>query len=412
MSLEEKYNQLFQLDSPSSSFHENTGENSNDVSFLERTIENSSSPSYSPWTSTPSKTVIAAPISQPSPITTPVIMASQGSAFQNHLPSQQIPKELESIKSELTNCDSEHSLAIWLFIETYDSDIQVRDYVEKILKYSFFPIEPDLSQLSKLSSPNFELESSTQVDILRNFTTYFQKKNFVRNTSGAIDKKFPMFNTFSKFTVPHYHQLPLQTFKDICEAKKQLALSMQTSYVQGVCFTMELMLLRNFAIISEAVNAQSNDVNSIDIIKYFFITFFAKAKTNYLINSNVKNIDWSKKITTCQPPLPNWRKTGGKPPINAKNIYAEALCKRVTDGVEKITSLSVLQDIKSKGSQGGPKPHNDNNLLGQGNQTVKQITKQPRAPPPRRHKKDNFMKKRNIGESSQVLDFDKAFTEF
>jgi len=318
----------------------------------------------------------------------------------------------QPLESQIKLIDEDMILSIWHFLPTYDKDKLVREYVDKIILTGFLPDEPDLDSLTELDVPNYELPKDVQVNILNNFSTYFQQKNFTKNVQGASDANHALFKPYDNFKVPHYHQLPLSTFGEVSEAKTRLALSMQNSYVTGVKFSMELLLLNSFVEINNFVKGMYNTQHIVtENTKYFYLTFFAKAKINFLGNFTVKKIDWSKRVSKINPALPGWRKKEEKPPINTKNFYCQDLCKRVSEGKEQISSDSVLREIESNKKK-PYKPKAAVTTSSQGQSSVKKITKQPKR---QFHKKregnEKFMENRNLGRNN-FLDFDEAYKTF
>lgn len=377
-----------------------------------------SSGQQSPQSSAHNSTSSSPTPGQPPPVHTSSPINSTSAVFYlispHHNRQSRNPNIMnEDIERQLKLIDEDSTLSIWQFLPSYNKDKLVREYVEKIILTGFIPHEPDLDNLPDVEAPDYELSKLIQVNVLNNFSTYFQKKNFNKNVQGAVDADHALFKPHDNFKVPHYHQLPLSVFEEVSEAKKRLAINMQNSYLNGVKFSMELLLLQTFVEISEFVKGMSNSEHIVtEHTRYFYLTFFAKAKINFLGNFTIKKIDWSKRDPKNKPALPGWRKNGDKPPVNTKNFYCQDLCKRVNEGKEIISSTSVLKEIASNKKRPlEPKSVVSTSSQGEGHMTVKRITKKAKK---QFHKKregnDKFMKNRNL--DSKYLDFDDAFENF
>ncbi len=401
--------------SPSYSPHSTSPSHSEDLMQISPPLPGQQSSFASPLKSSSSSPTPGQPppLRASSPVQQKSADSSKLGAIYNSNHSQASNMD-DSMESQLKSLDEDQSLSIWHFLSTFEKDKLVREYVEKIIITGFIPIEPDLDSLTDVDAPEYELPKGVQVNILNNFSTYFQKKNFSKNVQGAVDANHALFKPHDNFKVPHYHQLPLSVFEEVSEAKKRLAINMQNSYLSGVKFSMELLLLQSFVEINEFVKTMFNSEDIVtDHTKYFYITFFAKAKINFLRNFTIKKIDWSKreKESKVKPAYPDWRKKGEKPPVNTKNFYCKDLCTRVVEGKEQISSSSVLREIETNKK----KPLEPRTVVtvsqGQDHVSVKKRTKQAKKLAPRKREgNQKYMENRNLG--NKVLDFDEAYKNF
>lgn len=288
-----------------------------EASFNQMTSENTDSPSYSPCSSSPEK------------------MESDEQPNLSANPPLQILEEIDG---------EEKRLSIWNIINDYQRDPLVKEYFNLLQQVKVKPCVPDPSILQNLPTPNFELPKETQIILLNNFTTYFQCRYSALNINGALQHDICLFSPYINFRVPQFEMLPLSYFNETKETKEIFTKAIQTSAVNGLAFTIELILLRTLAEIDKIVKSKSESAEEcLQTTQFFYLTFYKAAKENFHQTFKVKQIDWSSKSSRVKEVLPKWRKESGEPPAVKTNRYASDLVRKLEKGKVKITSLGIIE---------------------------------------------------------------------
>lgn len=287
----------------------------------------------------------------------------------------------DAVTSLLEELDSGKALSIWNHLQNKESDLLVKEYLNIIQKVKVMPEHPTTSVLDSIPSPVFELPNAIQISVLNMFTSYLQCRYSALNINEALTHEKCLFSPFISFKIPQFNLLPQEYFQECFDFKKTFVKGIQASAVNGLAFTMELILLRILDEIHSHVQSTSNANNEeeeIQNVQYFFLTFFSAAESNFKDKFKIKSIDWEKKECRVKNILPKWRRDKSAPPIVASNRYAKELSKKVKESSVKITPLGIITQTNNQPStsgQGQVSIPTVNSKQGNGGKGVKALTK-------------------------------------
>lgn len=123
----------------------------------------------------------------------------------------QLKKKLKfELKEKVSLHDPESKTCIKNFLESYDNDPLVSEYVDKLCKNIILPIPPDPDFMAEcLSLKGFcGLTQVTKIDCLNDFCFFFQSIYFSHNVQGATDNSVALFNPKVNFNIPQFQLLP------------------------------------------------------------------------------------------------------------------------------------------------------------------------------------------------------------
>ncbi|CAL8128633.1 unnamed protein product [Orchesella dallaii] len=287
-------------------------------------------------------------ISQPPPPNHPANSASniQLEASSSTASSLERQRMNENV-SLLLEIDPDKNLSIWEYLEQENRDPLIKEYIDIVRDSNFLPEEP-MSDLLRDSdfTPSFELAQDIQCKVINNFSCYLKGDNFVTNVKGATEANITLFQPTTKFYIPQYSLLPGKVFETFDNCKKMCVLSMQSAAVLGQSFTKELLLLRNFKLLKDAVALQLGDEDErLETTKYFYLTLYTSTYVNYFKTKKVKNIVWSQRKGRTHGSVPKWRMNNSEPPTETKCKFAEKLTSLVTQNKIKIDKVKALGDL-------------------------------------------------------------------
>ncbi|CAL8101378.1 unnamed protein product [Orchesella dallaii] len=308
--------------------------------------------------------------------------------------------------------DSKKDLSILNFLESYDRDILVREYVDKLLKYQMLPFQPDQTLLESMEAPNYTLSVEVQKVIIPNFFWYFQKRYFEKNTMEASDRDIPLFSPIARFNVPQYQHIPLATIEKLTEDRKIFAVSTQYKFLLGNQFSMENQLLQIWHEITTYISSM-NEIKTKDQIQqethYFYLTFFLTCKTEFFKKYRMRNIDWDKKEDKVKPSLPRWRKENLTAPNNMSNRYSAALVKGIEEGRQAInanTAISNFTNLTTKTIA-----EIENNILSQNSKNIPTTSRAKIKPYNREPVKNTKSFKRQLGTTNSRRSYNPKFND-
>lgn len=185
------------------------------------------------------------------------------------------------------------------------------------------------------------------------------------NINQACQREKCLFSPYIYFQVPQFELLPAEYFSECHELKLNFAKGIQTSAVNGLAFTMELILLRTFKLIKDQVETLGQESAALtQLIMYFFLKFFVAAEGNFQKTFKSKDIDWDKKECRVKSILPKWRRQETPtPPLVRPNRYVRVLSEKLSKGSAKISSLGIIQHCKSDKSANSTEPKERGNAV-------------------------------------------------
>lgn len=150
----------------------------------------------------------------------------------------------------LHKIDPDKSLSVWNLLTYKGNDKLVDEYLETIVRLQIKPCIPDKTRLSNLNTPNFDLSTTCQIEIIDNFTAYFQCRYSATNINSALEHDVTLFSPYINFNIPQHQLLPKFYFDETKNDKISFVKAIQSNAVEGLAFTTELLLLRILKIIS------------------------------------------------------------------------------------------------------------------------------------------------------------------
>ncbi|MES2287675.1 MAG: hypothetical protein V4547_18410, partial [Bacteroidota bacterium] len=138
-----------------------------------------------------------------------------------------------------------------------------------------------------------------------------------------------------------------------CSCNSQAAVmfaiqAIQTSAVNGLAFTIELILLRTLNTINNEVKIKIADTNEcVQIVQYFYLSFYNAARLNFHQKFNVKEIDWENKESKVKDLFPKWRRDNMETPQIRSNRHAKELISKVENGSVKINAMGIVKTRKA-----------------------------------------------------------------
>ncbi|CAL8083748.1 unnamed protein product [Orchesella dallaii] len=270
------------------------------------------------------------------------------SSTQNHSNSPFLIEEQDQIfkipskyMKLLHELDQNKELGIWNYLNYYESDKLVQEYLNLLSLVKVRPGIVDNTKLCDLPVPNYDLTIISQTECLNNFFHYFQCRYFARNIKQATEKDICVANPLYRLMIPQFQTLPLGAHKEFFQIKQQFGVALQVSATLATVFNIELFLLKIFNEILTTVKQKTvSDSQRDSDFKYFFLTLYTSARVEFHKSYLVKEIDWSKRVTKARECVPKWRKESTEPPKSIQNRYAQALIKRVTES-KQITSAAA-----------------------------------------------------------------------
>jgi hypothetical protein len=242
-----------------------------------------------------------------------------------------------SVKDRLEDLDYINDLSALKFIDSYNSDPLVTEYINNLLEYpQCCPIVPSEEKIleyldfpSTLVPPN-----ELYVLLTTNFFSYFQVSYFKNNVQNATANGKTMFNPKCDFFMPQFPLVPEKVLNDMTRAKTAFVYHIQGYAVDGASFTRELLLLRNIKAIKDFVlSAEPGTLDTASHVKHIFSKGYVRAQLEFSNKYNVKNIDWNKREDKVRHTVPFWRKaTIPVPPTTAYNKYAVSLSEDIRAG--------------------------------------------------------------------------------
>jgi|SRR5690348_2270549 len=254
-------------------------------------------------------------------------------------------KEASQIEQQIRKIDKKKELCILDFLDSYSSDVLVREYVTLLLKNKVLPKIPENPEDYFHTKTNFDLSVEAHDIIINNFMNYFQVDYFQNNVVDAMSRNLALFNPINNFWTPQFHLLPENTLNMITKIKEAYVAQIQNQSLEGSNFSKELILLRIIdRIFSELVGPNRN----FKFYSYQFCLHYMKAKCEFLKTYPIKSIDWDKKKTKIVHSKPKWRKEIPLAiPTKFNNHYAKSISVRIKNGQESFSFKDVMKDVEN-----------------------------------------------------------------
>lgn len=248
--------------------------------------------------------------------------------------------------SFLHHVDPEKSLSIWNLLSYKGSDKLVDEYLSNLERLRIKPCIPDKSRLLSLQTPHISLPLPCQIEVIDNFTAYFQCRYSTTNINSALEHDVTLFSPYINFNIPQHQLLPKFYFDETKNDKISFVKAIQSNAVEGLAFTTELLLLRILNIIASAIIAEKKESESVSVndLEYFFLTFYQAAQANFHEKFKVKTINWQEKVGRVKEGLPAWRVKGLEAPKVKPSRYSKELTKKLAEAKVRITKLGIVKN--------------------------------------------------------------------
>ena len=238
--------------------------------------------------------------------------------------------QMEQIKIHLSKVDLEKKLSIHNLLKYYHKDPLVQEYVSILLKSNLMPVILDESKREEIlqASPQIHLTNQELLPAMINWMTYMQSTYFTNNIRKATANDIGLFNPKYSFSIPSFNLLPSYFHENIHLLKKDFVNSVQLQAIIGSEFLRELMILRIYNSILEALHKNTivngNQLN--DLVLFYTYLSHKCSQIEFMHKYNIKDINWAERTTKVKETLPGWRKNpNGSPPTIPINFYAKNL---------------------------------------------------------------------------------------
>lgn len=239
-------------------------------------------------------------------------------------------------------------LSISSFINDYDSDPLVRDYVDKLLENpTIKPVLPSIPEMK--NALEFETTFLLSPDHLKfavmNFMSYFQVKYFHNNMEKSTANNKAVLNPQSNLHIPQFGLVPERTLNLLTETKKAFSIHTQAHVVEGSEFTLELLLLKITHRIISALPASLPD--KMEHFYAFYASAFFRAQMEFKSQYKCKMIDWSERSDKCRHIQPSWRKGSEQiPPVSGYIHCANKIINKIENNQVDFTGSKVKADYE------------------------------------------------------------------
>lgn len=256
--------------------------------------------------------------------------------------------QLIVLKEQLKEIDPNNMLEIHNYIQDFDSDPIIKEYIEILLLVKSVQSAPCPEEIVALESASVKckLPKNLEASLAHVLVCYFHSRYFNKNTCDATlhDKLFvpvsaPVF-------IPCFKDMPKSLLEKSTQAKKSLAKHLQSFAYDGSEFICELMKLRASKIIYDEVVRTNPEMSPGALqteVRVHFVTQFLKCKMEFMKTYPIKSVNWEKYEDKVVHHEPNWRKGANTVP-ETRSFYAAELEKRILEGKEVSNPTSVKKE--------------------------------------------------------------------
>jgi hypothetical protein len=274
----------------------------------------------------------------------------------NHL-NQQNKKKFKNpldLKERIGILDPDNNTCIGHYIDYYEHDPLVREYVDLLFKSPILPTIPDTKLIDKWLdlNPKCGLTKITKTDSINDFGYYFQSRYFEFHVKEANNEAVALFNPKIYFNIPQFQLMPLKSLDFFNQSKETFVLAYQSEAVSGSEFAIQLRLLRIITRITNDITSEASRL-VVDVeerkntILYHFSRLYTIARLAFIKKFKLKKINWSERTSKCRQTLPQWRKTDeDNPPKTNNNKFMAEACKQVQDNIE-ITGSQARENFQN-----------------------------------------------------------------
>lgn len=255
--------------------------------------------------------------------------------------SNRITMSIDDRKEIINLLDPEGTLCILNYMNLYQNDPLVRDYVDTLLQTKFVPILPNQETIN--SWLKHDVIISTPPDLMKqlvnNFMKYFQNKYHRNNLQNANDANVHLFNPKNDFWIPNFELLPQQTLETLTNLKKKYVEDVQKESCKGSDFMVQLLILRNVRYILGHINEEApleSDEEKDNMTQYILAMAYSTAKIEFPKVFNVKLLDFSKFTDRVKHSEPKWRTE------DPQNIPKDSTSRLATNLVERIDNNQII----------------------------------------------------------------------
>ena len=285
-------------------------------------------------------------------------------------------RNCNEVARKIEKLDPKKTLCIHGYVDEYENDAVVREYVDKLFAYPYIlpqiPTEEHLLNTLNLK-PNMHIDDHFYEFIIPAFMKYFSINYFQKNIMKATAASVSVLNPKIDLHIPDFALLPNKILCKITEAKAAVSIHIQNHCVDGTDFTKELRLVRIIydimTYISDSDAISTRDEKLATFMHIFAIGYF-KSKMEFQKEYPIKLIDFSQRDSKVRHIMPGWRNFDPQnPPQSFYCKYAYRILQRIyneqevfegtrvrteygqflTDGREYIKKInSKLQNLPSR----------------------------------------------------------------
>ncbi len=258
-------------------------------------------------------------------------------------------KKKVDLKEKLRFNDNEKRTCIHKYVDYYEKDALVKEFVEKLCRNRILPIPPDPDLVEEwIDFPKkCGLTAVTKAQCISDFGFYFQSRYSMHQISEAIKHKIAIFNPRVNLNVSQFQLFPLLSLENCGDLKEDFALQYMAEINEGSEFATQLCLLRILDRIYDEIKILTEEDDHEKTILYHYGTLYTKSRTAFFKKYNVKKIEWLERKSKVVVSKPFWRKQIDRkpPPENRTNKYLASLCDDVLKGKVDFDGASAKKEF-------------------------------------------------------------------
>lgn len=256
---------------------------------------------------------------------------------------------LEDKKEHLSLLDPSDALAVHSYINSYNSDVLVRTFVDMVLEHQTLPILP--SQEIIKSWLQHEVKVDVTKDLMKmlinNFMKYFQVKYFNNNVTKATEKDKALFNPKNNFWIPGFQDLPEEALEELHKSKLKYVMEVQNISIKGTLFVVQMLVLRNIDNIMQFIKNSLKIEENGEVkkhLEYILAMAYTTAKMEFPKSYNVKVIDWTTYDSKLLHTKPQWRKDNKEPTSNTTSNLSHNILEKIDNDKIQFQGESISKE--------------------------------------------------------------------
>lgn len=260
--------------------------------------------------------------------------------------TKSIIMSLEDKKEHLSLLDPEEKLAVHEYINSYNSDVLVKTFVDMVLEHRTLPLLPSQDKIKEWLKHNVHVEVTPDVMkmLISNFMKYFHRKYFTNNVTKATEQNKALFNPKNDFWIPGFQDLPEETLQQLHESKMGYVMKVQQTSIRGSLFSIQMLVLRNIDLVMSYIKGTLKLTCDTDItlhLEYILALAYTTAKIEFPKTYRVKVTDWASYESKVKFTQPAWRKDNKEPTSYVVSNLASSIHAQIDEKKIKFTGNEI-----------------------------------------------------------------------